>query len=221
MAPRCVLSDYVSEALRQAVYDKLGNGSYVGRIPACQGVIAFASDLRDCEEELRSTLEDWILLGLRAKHPLPVIAGIDLNREGVRDATDPDLVIGRRPQAAGLYQYVIEAPPGLKTRRVREVARQIGKSQNTVLRHIGKIKKGEITDNGLPLMRRPGPPPGYGANLNDWMRELIRNQSPSATGAHCLRLILNRIASEGSKQPAPSRHTVQRFIRGLRRAGVT
>jgi hypothetical protein len=29
--------------------------------------------------ELRSTLEDWILLGLKLTHPLPVIGGIDLN----------------------------------------------------------------------------------------------------------------------------------------------
>jgi hypothetical protein len=37
--------------------------------------------LRQCEEELRSTLEDWILVGLKLGHPLPVIAGIDLNKE--------------------------------------------------------------------------------------------------------------------------------------------
>jgi hypothetical protein len=44
-------------------------------------VVAFGSTLRECEEELRSTLEDWILVGLKLKHPLPVIADIDLNRE--------------------------------------------------------------------------------------------------------------------------------------------
>jgi predicted RNase H-like HicB family nuclease len=81
MLIRFVLSDYVEQALAHAVYDKLEDGTFAGRIPACKGVVAFASTLRECEEELRSTLEDWILVGLKLKHPLPVIAGIDLNKE--------------------------------------------------------------------------------------------------------------------------------------------
>jgi len=42
--------------------------------------VAFADNLRQCERELRSVLEDWILLGLRLGHRLPKLAGIDLNR---------------------------------------------------------------------------------------------------------------------------------------------
>ncbi|HEY6271773.1 MAG TPA: hypothetical protein VIX19_07245 [Terriglobales bacterium] len=83
-----VLSDYVAEALAEALYDKLEDGSYAGRIPSCPGVVAFAISLRECESELRSTLEDWILLGLRLGHQLPVIAGIDLNREPTREPVD-------------------------------------------------------------------------------------------------------------------------------------
>jgi hypothetical protein len=30
---------------------------------------------------LRSALEDWVLVGLKLGHTLPVIAGIDLNQE--------------------------------------------------------------------------------------------------------------------------------------------
>ena len=40
----------------------------------------FAASLRECEDELRSTLEDWILVGLKFGHKLPVLAGIDLNK---------------------------------------------------------------------------------------------------------------------------------------------
>jgi len=36
--------------------------------------------LRGCERKLRSTLEDWILVGLRLGHKLPVLGGIDLNK---------------------------------------------------------------------------------------------------------------------------------------------
>jgi len=81
MATRFVLSDYVEEALAQAVYDKLEDGTFAGRVPPCVGVIAFGDTLRECENNLRSTLEDWILIGLKLNHPLPLIADIDLNLE--------------------------------------------------------------------------------------------------------------------------------------------
>ncbi|WP_414549124.1 type II toxin-antitoxin system HicB family antitoxin [Anabaena sp. CCY 0017] len=73
MAIRFILSDYVEQAKASAVYDKLEDDTFAGKIPICQGVIAFGSTLRECENELRSTLEDWILLGLKLGHPLPVI----------------------------------------------------------------------------------------------------------------------------------------------------
>jgi predicted RNase H-like HicB family nuclease len=73
------LSDYVGEALAQADFEKLEDGTYAGRIPLCPGVVAFGTSLRECENELRSTLRDWTLVGLRLKHPLPAIAGISLN----------------------------------------------------------------------------------------------------------------------------------------------
>lgn len=83
-----ILSDYVEQAMAQAIYDKLEDGTFTGRIPPCKGVIAFGTTLRECEDELRSTLEDWILLGLKLGHPLPVIGGIDLNKEPVREPVD-------------------------------------------------------------------------------------------------------------------------------------
>ncbi len=81
MVTRFIFTDYIEQAMTLAIYDKLEDGTFVGRIPQCQGVIALASTLRECEDELRSTLEDWILVGLKLKHPLPVVADIDLNKE--------------------------------------------------------------------------------------------------------------------------------------------
>jgi predicted RNase H-like HicB family nuclease len=81
MATRYILTDYVNQALAQAVFDKLEDGTFAGEIPPCVGVVAFGTSLRKCEIELRSTLEDWILLGLKMNHSLPVINGIDLNQE--------------------------------------------------------------------------------------------------------------------------------------------
>jgi len=88
VTPRHVLSDYVAEALAEAAFEKLEDESYAGRIPSYTGVVAFGTTLRECENELRSTLEDWILVGLQLKHPLPVIQGIDLNKEPVREPVD-------------------------------------------------------------------------------------------------------------------------------------
>lgn len=76
-----ILSDYIDRAMARAEYDKLEDGSFAGRIAACKGVVAFAATLKECEDELRSTLEDWILVGLKLGHVLPVVDGIDLNRE--------------------------------------------------------------------------------------------------------------------------------------------
>lgn len=88
MGRRFILTDYVVQMISLAIYDKLEDGSFTGRIPQCKGVIAFASSLHECENELRSTLEDWILLGLKLKHPLPVISDIDLNREAQLESLD-------------------------------------------------------------------------------------------------------------------------------------
>ena len=74
-----VLTDYLEQALAMAVYDKLDDGTFAGRIPPCNGVIAFAASLRECEHLLRSTLEDWLLLGLRLGHTLPVLSGIAIS----------------------------------------------------------------------------------------------------------------------------------------------
>ena len=88
MSKRYVLSEYVELAMRDAVYDKLEDATFSGRIPSCPGVLSFASTLKECEEELRSTLEDWVLVGLKLRHHLPVIGNIDLNREPVREPVD-------------------------------------------------------------------------------------------------------------------------------------
>jgi predicted RNase H-like HicB family nuclease len=88
VAKQFILSEYVQRAMEEAVYDKLDDGTYSARIPRCPGVIAFAGSLSACEEELRSTLEEWILLGLKLRHPLPVIGSIDLNKEPAREPVD-------------------------------------------------------------------------------------------------------------------------------------
>ena len=88
MAPRYILSEYVQAAMAEATYERIQDGTYSGRIPSCKGVVAFAESREACETELHSTLEDWILTGLKLGHPMPVIAEIDLNKEPTREPVD-------------------------------------------------------------------------------------------------------------------------------------
>jgi predicted RNase H-like HicB family nuclease len=74
------LTAYIEAALESASYDKLEDGSFAGEIPDLKGVVAFGASLRQCENELHSTLEDWILVGLRLGQELPVLNSIDLNQ---------------------------------------------------------------------------------------------------------------------------------------------
>ena len=42
---RYVLTDYMEQALAKAVYDKLEDNTFAGRIPGCTGVVAFGPSL--------------------------------------------------------------------------------------------------------------------------------------------------------------------------------
>jgi len=76
-----MLTSYIQHAMRRAKYELMENGRFFARIPQCQGLWAEAATLEECREELQSTLEDWLLLGLQLGHELPVLDGIDLNRK--------------------------------------------------------------------------------------------------------------------------------------------
>ena len=59
-----------------ARYDKVEDGTFSGEIPKLPGVIAFGRTLTQCQQELRSTLEGWFLVGLRLGHLLPKLARV-------------------------------------------------------------------------------------------------------------------------------------------------
>jgi predicted RNase H-like HicB family nuclease len=88
MTVKFILSEYIALAMAQAIYDNLEDGTFAGRIPSCPAVIAFAVTLRQYEEELRSTIEDWLLVGLEMGHPLSVIENINLNQKPARESLE-------------------------------------------------------------------------------------------------------------------------------------
>ena len=80
------LSDYVESAMSSATFDKLDDGAFAGAIPPCQGVAAFGGT--ECQRLLQSTVEDWLLLGLRMGHAVPTFGGLSLNGEWAREPSD-------------------------------------------------------------------------------------------------------------------------------------
>lgn len=75
-----MLTEYIRAAMHRAKYEILEeDGTYVGKIPECQGVWANADTLEACRDELQEVLEEWIILGFQMGHSLPVIDGIDLS----------------------------------------------------------------------------------------------------------------------------------------------
>jgi predicted RNase H-like HicB family nuclease len=74
-----MLTHYIRVAMQKATYELLEDGTFYGEIPECPGVLANATTLESCREELQDALEGWIILGLRLGHNLPVIDDIDLN----------------------------------------------------------------------------------------------------------------------------------------------
>lgn len=75
-----MLTEYIDKAISKAVYDKLEDGTYCGKIPECAGTIAFGKTLYDCQNELRSVLEGWLLVKIRHGDQLPIMDEIDLNK---------------------------------------------------------------------------------------------------------------------------------------------
>jgi predicted RNase H-like HicB family nuclease len=66
--------------MSKAVYDKLEDGSFSGKIPQCPGVVAFGETLYQCRQELISSLEGWLIVKIRHGDRLPVVGRINLNK---------------------------------------------------------------------------------------------------------------------------------------------
>jgi predicted RNase H-like HicB family nuclease len=74
-----MLIDYINKAMSKAQYDKLEDGSFSGTIPQCPGVMAFGKTLFECQKELESVLEGWLIVKIRHGDTLPVIDHLDIN----------------------------------------------------------------------------------------------------------------------------------------------
>ncbi|MCL4522098.1 MAG: type II toxin-antitoxin system HicB family antitoxin [Firmicutes bacterium] len=70
---------YCEAAMAYAEYEKMDTGRWFGEIPVCPGVWGDGATRTEAAEQLRSSLEGWILLKLQdGDHDLPTIDGLDL-----------------------------------------------------------------------------------------------------------------------------------------------
>ena len=74
-----MLTEYINKAMSKAVYDKLEDGTFSGKISQCPGVVAFGETLFKCQHELTSSLEGWLIVKIRYGDQLPVMGRINLN----------------------------------------------------------------------------------------------------------------------------------------------
>lgn len=62
---------YIQAALNQAKYELLDDGIFCAEVPELQGLYANAPTLESCRDELKKSLEEWIVLGLQLGHNIP------------------------------------------------------------------------------------------------------------------------------------------------------
>jgi len=75
-----MLIEYINKAMAKAVYDKLEDDTFSGKIPQCPGVVAFGETLYQCQQGLKSSLEGWLIVKIRYGDKLPVMGKINLNK---------------------------------------------------------------------------------------------------------------------------------------------
>lgn len=74
-----MIVEYIQGALERAEYKKLDDVSWFAEIPGFEGVWANGKTVEECRRELVEVLEEWLVLKLRDKDPIPEVKGIAIN----------------------------------------------------------------------------------------------------------------------------------------------
>jgi predicted RNase H-like HicB family nuclease len=81
-----MLFEYLQKALEKTKYKKLEDGTWFAEIPGFEGVWANAKSVEECRRELLEVLDEWLILKLRDRDPIPEVEGIDLKIKEVTAA---------------------------------------------------------------------------------------------------------------------------------------
>ena len=69
-----MIRDYLDASMATAQYELLhDDGSWYGEIPLLDGVYANALTRNECQRELESVLEEWILFRVSEHLPIPTV----------------------------------------------------------------------------------------------------------------------------------------------------
>ena len=73
-----MLTEYIQKALEKARYKVLEDETWFAEIPGFEGVWANAVTVEECRHELMEVLEEWLVLKIRDRDPVPEIEGIGI-----------------------------------------------------------------------------------------------------------------------------------------------
>ena len=73
-----MISRYINEAMKRARYKLLPDQTCFGEIPGVPGVWANEATLDCCRQVLQEVLEEWLLLKLRDRDPIPSLGRVRL-----------------------------------------------------------------------------------------------------------------------------------------------
>lgn len=76
-----MIRKYVDEALRSSRYDKLEDGTFYGEVPRLRGVLATAETLEGCRSQLAEVVEEWVLIRVARRLPIPRLGITSLRTE--------------------------------------------------------------------------------------------------------------------------------------------
>jgi predicted RNase H-like HicB family nuclease len=71
-----MLLQYIHKALEKAQYKLLDDGTWFAEVPGFQGVWANAKSVEECRQELMEVMEEWLILKIRDRDPIPKIKGV-------------------------------------------------------------------------------------------------------------------------------------------------
>ncbi|HLA48764.1 MAG: hypothetical protein A2Z59_00210 [Nitrospinae bacterium RIFCSPLOWO2_02_39_17] len=74
-----MLAEYIQAVIGNAEYKKLEDGSWFAEIPGFEGVWANGKSVEECRKELVEVMEEWLILKIKDKDPIPIVKGIDVN----------------------------------------------------------------------------------------------------------------------------------------------
>jgi predicted RNase H-like HicB family nuclease len=81
-----MLLNYIQKALDKAQYKVLSDGTWFAEIPEFKGLWANQSTVEECRQELVEVLEEWLILKIRDRDPIPVIEGVGIEIQEVAAA---------------------------------------------------------------------------------------------------------------------------------------